>query len=183
MIFRRRARGSRSDGTSLFALTQAYITLDVKLGARFTGNAALCVKEAAGVFNSAVDDARGFLDASNDISHRVERDKYGYIWFILSADMLEGVVAALDAIADTFIEYGFREQILASVFAFNAEKRRGRFYLIYSHRSNRFYPFAPSSAGGARDVESELLIYSLVKDELALEHDKAKWYPIWGIPF
>ncbi len=178
MIFRR-SKG-RSDDTSLFALTQAYITLDVKLGARFTGNAALCVKEASGIFSSVLDYAKGFLDVSSDISYRVERDRYGYIWFIISTDMIESAVVALDAIADTFIDHGFKGQILASVFAF-AEKR-GRFYLIYNHRSNRFYPFMPSSAG-ARDVESEFLIYSLLKHELAFENDKTKWYPIWDIPF
>ncbi|MEM0030582.1 MAG: hypothetical protein QW572_03100 [Candidatus Nitrosocaldus sp.] len=179
MIFRRRSRG-RSNDTSLFALTQAYITLDVRLNARFTGHAATCVKEATGIFNSAVEDVKAFLDASSDISHRVERDRYGYIWFILSMDMIEGVVAAVDAIADTFTEYGFKEQILASVFAFNADKR-GRFYLVYNHRSNRFYPFA--SRDRERDVELEMLIYSILKDELVLEKDRARWYPIWDIPF
>lgn len=178
MIFRRKAG---SDKNSLFALTQAYITLDVKLGARFSGSAALCVKESTGVFNSAIEEVRGFLGVSDDISHRVERDRYGYMWFILNTDMIEGVVAALDAIADTFIQHGFKEQILASVFAFDAEKR-GRFYLIYNHRSGRFYPFAPSSSD-SRNVEFELLIYSLVKDELPLEKDRARWYPIWGISF
>ncbi len=149
MIFKKKT----DDKNSLFGLTQAYITLNVKLGAKFTGGAALCVKESTGIFNSIVDEVRGFLDVSDDIAYRVERDRYGYIWFILNSDMLEGVVAALDAIADTFIEYGFKEQILASVFAFNAERK---FYLIYNHRSNKFYPFVPSLNG--RDVEFELFM-------------------------
>lgn len=181
MIFRGRGSSS-SNNTSLFALTQAYITLDVRLNARFTGNAALCVKEATGVFNSIVEDVKAFLNVSSDISYRVENDRYGYIWFILSTDTIEGVVAVVDAIADTFTEYGFKEQILASIFAFNTEKM-GRFYLIYNHRSNKFYPFAPSSRGRERDVEFEMLIYSILKDELVLEKDRARWYPIWGIPF
>ncbi|MCS6767559.1 MAG: hypothetical protein RMJ59_01470 [Candidatus Nitrosocaldus sp.] len=175
----RRGRGRKDKDVSLFALTQAHITLDVKLNARFTGSAALCVKESTGVFDSAVEDAKGFLEASSDVSYRVERDRYGYMWFIIGSG-IEGAMAALDAIADTFTEHGFREQILAGVFAFNSE-RRGRFYLIYNYRSNRFYPFAPSSRD--RDVEFEMLIYSLLKDELPMEKDRARWYPIWDIPF
>jgi len=56
-----------------------------------------------------------------------------------------------------------------------------RLYLIYNYKSKRFYPFAPIGSR-ERDYDTEMLVYSILKDELNMENDVSKWYPIWDIP-
>lgn len=70
-----------------------------------------------------------------------------------------GCMAAIDAIADAFTEYGFEEQILAGIFTFNKGKK---LYLIYNYKSKRFYPFAPIG-NRERDHDLEMLVYFIEK--------------------
>lgn len=176
MIFKRDSKREGYGG--IFRLTTAFITLSVRLKVEFKNISAICIKEASGVFNDALESVKGFLSVSREVSYNIKKDRYGYVWIIIEG-CIEDAVAAIDAVADTFIEHGFERQILAGVFALNY--RGERLYLIYNYKSKRFYPFAPIGNKG-RDNNLEMLVYSIVKDELSMDNDISKWYPIWDMP-
>jgi hypothetical protein len=177
-IRKKRRGGDGKDSSSIFRLTTAFITLNIRLKVEFKDLSAICIKEASGGFSDALDSVKGFLSISKEISYSIKYDRYGYIWIIIEG-IVEDAVAAIDAIADTFIEYGFEEQILAAIFAFNYKSKK--LYLIYNYKSKRFYPFAPIGSR-ERDYDTEMLVYSIAKGELNMENDVSKWYPIWDIP-
>ena len=165
----------RSKGKGIFALTSASITLEVKLGFKSSNKGAICLKEASGAFRNALHDVRGLLEVSEELRYREVRDRYGYIWFIVYANSLEDVVACMDAIIDIVGEHGYKANILACIFEFINSRK---VYLIY--RNDKFYPFIPDRR--FRDVDDELRVSAILKDELPIEEDMEKWYPIWNMP-
>ncbi len=167
---------SKKSNKGLFALSSASVSLDIKLGLRIS-KAAICIKEASGNFKDVIEEIKGFLDISKELSYRSVKDKYGYIWFIISAQGIEDLIASIDAIADIVMEHGFGSNILASIFEFINEKK---VYLFYRFKDQRFYPFIPYK--GDRDVSEEMKIYAIMKSELPMEENMEKWYPIWNMP-
>ncbi len=176
MIFKKDSR--REGYGSIFRLTTAFITLSLRLKVEFKNLSAICIKEASGGFSDALDSVKGFLSISREVSYNIKKDRYGYIWIVIEGSV-EDTVAAIDAVANTFIEYGFERQILAGVFAFNHKCKK--LYLIYNYKDKRFYPFAPTDSK-ERDNDLEMLVYSIANDELSMESDISKWYPIWDMP-
>ncbi|GIU71739.1 MAG: hypothetical protein KatS3mg003_1218 [Candidatus Nitrosocaldaceae archaeon] len=172
MIFKK-----KRDDKDIFALPSASISLDIKLGLKSSNRAAICIKESSGNFRYALDEIRGFFEVSKELSYREVKDRYGYIWFIITADGIEELVASIDAIADIVIEHGFEDNILAAIFEFvNSHKM----YLFYRFKSKRFYPFIPYDSN--RNVDEEMRVYAVMKKELPMEEDMEKWYPIWNMP-
>ena len=53
--------------------------------------------------------------------------------------------------------------------------------MVYLFKQGSFYPFAPAD-GQTRDTVLELQIRDLLRDELAVEKDLTRWFPIWGAP-
>ncbi|MEM2855772.1 MAG: hypothetical protein QW416_01540 [Candidatus Nitrosocaldaceae archaeon] len=159
----------------LFALPSASISLDIKLGLK-SGKAAICVKESSGIFKSVVEEVENFLKISKELSYECVRDRYGYIWFILSSS-IEAETAAIDAIIDTIEKNGFSSNILAAVFEFLNKKR---VYLIFRFNEKKFYPFV--LINNKRDISEEMRIYTLIKNELPMIDDMERWYPMWNMP-
>ena len=82
--------------------------------------------------------------------------------------------------SNTLIENGFGESLLSSVFKF--KKRDKVIYMIYNYKSGNFYPFIPMGDGRQRDEQYELKLGTLLRNELPVERDVEKWYPMWDIP-
>ncbi len=169
-------RFKSNENKGLFALPAASISLDIKLGLK-SNRASIAVKEASGIFRDVLEEIRGFLTVSNELSYKEVKDRYGYIWFIIYAKGIEDLVAVIDAISDTLIEHGFRDNILASIFEFI---NNHKVYLFYGFKENKFYPFIPYN--NTRKTNEEMRIYALMKKELPMEEDMEKWYPIWNMP-
>jgi hypothetical protein len=167
----------KSNEKGLFTLPSASISLDIKLGLK-SNRAAIAVKEASGIFRDVLEEIRGFLQVSNELSYKEIKDRYGYVWFIISANGIEDLVASIDAISDTLIEHGFKDNILASIFEFI---NNHKVYLFYRFKENKFYPFIPYN--NDRKINEEMRVYALMKEELPMEEDMERWYPIWNIPF
>jgi hypothetical protein len=174
----KRRKGSRDSGSYIFALVSLYIELSARYNIQFTNKSAISIKESTGSFNEVLSDIRAILDTDNDVSYSMKKDRYGYIWIVLDGEM-ESSVAVIHTLADMLEEQGFSQQILASVFLFSY---RGKsIYLVYNHKSKKFYPFAPLG-GRSRDHELEMLVYSITKNRVDVENDTGRWYPIWDIP-
>jgi hypothetical protein len=54
-------------------------------------------------------------------------------------------------------------------------------YLVYLFKRGTFYPFVPTGHE-QRDIEQELKLKSLVADDLAIESDLDRWFPLWDLP-
>ncbi len=54
-------------------------------------------------------------------------------------------------------------------------------YLVYLFKRGTFYPFVPSGKE-QRDTEQELKLKSLVSDDLTVEPDLDRWFPLWDLP-
>jgi hypothetical protein len=54
-------------------------------------------------------------------------------------------------------------------------------YLVYLFKRGSFYPFVPAGHE-KRDTEKELRLKSLVADDLKIEPDLDRWFPLWDLP-
>lgn len=54
-------------------------------------------------------------------------------------------------------------------------------YLVYLFKRGTFYPFVPDGHE-KRDTEQELKLRSLVSDDLTVETDLNRWFPLWDLP-
>jgi hypothetical protein len=54
-------------------------------------------------------------------------------------------------------------------------------YLVYLFKRGTFYPFVPVGPE-KRDTEEELRLRSLVSDDLKVEPDLDRWFPLWDLP-
>ena len=54
-------------------------------------------------------------------------------------------------------------------------------YLVYLYKRGSFYPFAPDGKE-QRDNEVELRMRSLLANDLKMEPDLSRWFPLWDLP-
>ena len=54
-------------------------------------------------------------------------------------------------------------------------------FLVYLFKRGTFYPFVPQGHE-RRDTEAELRLKSLVADDLTVEPDLDRWFPLWDLP-
>ncbi len=169
---------------ALFALPGAAIALETEASLRPSGQAGVCFKPVAGgSFASVGREVRELLHLGEDKSQalREEDDRYGYHWVVLEEPTLEELVTDIHMINVTLEESGFGPQLLCSVFGFRPGAGGPGMYLVYLYKRGTFYPFAPL-AGERRDNELELRIRALLRDELPVESELGRWFPIWGAP-
>ncbi|MGW8882632.1 PspA-associated protein PspAB, partial [Streptomyces mirabilis] len=51
------------------------------------------------------------------------------------------------------------------------------------YKRGTFYPFAPLPGGmERRDNQLELQVRAVLGDDLRVEKDLARWFPVWGAP-
>ena len=54
-------------------------------------------------------------------------------------------------------------------------------YLVYLYKRGSFYPFAPDGKE-QRDNEVELRMRSMLANDLKMEPDLSRWFPLWDLP-
>ncbi len=185
----RKLKGPAPD--RLFALSTAYVTLDTGHGIRTTGGAAIVFQPLATAdFESIASEMEELLRGTGEdtgTTIQTSDDEYGYRWMILRDDEIEDLVVAVNAVSDALAVGGYGDRVLAAVFAFADSKDR-RVYFIYNYKRGHWYPFVPKGAGGGqdagheRDGERELQIRAIIGDELPIEPELERWFPLWGTP-
>jgi hypothetical protein len=153
---------------------------------------------------AAPDDAGG---AASTVRH--VGDKFGYRWIIVEAAALDDLVTRVHMVHSSLQDAGWSTQLLCSVFGFTpgaegagsdgaaATTEPGAppsnagaadagavtkpAYLVYLAKQGTFYPFAPIG-GEKRDQELELRLKSVLADDLPVEPDLSRWFPIWDLP-
>ncbi|MFE0632497.1 hypothetical protein ACFW3D_36780 [Streptomyces sp. NPDC058864] len=181
-----RSKPVRPDLDQLFGLPSAAVTLEAAAGFRPTGVGSVCFAAVeGGAFAEVQQDVRALLDMDTGqgaVPVESVRDAYGYTWLVVRrpAEDLPVLVGDLHAVNSALEGHGFGPQLLCSLAAFRDDEGRS-LALVYLYKRGSFYPFAPL-AGEKRDNPLELQVKALLGNDLRLEEDLGRWFPLWGAP-
>ncbi len=172
----------------LFALPSAAITLQAATGFAPTGSGSVCFRAVEGkTFSDIQAEVRELLDMDSGkpgggLPVEVTKDSYGFTWLVSShmSDELDALVTDLHAVNSALVDNGFGPQLLCTLVAFRDQAER-RLALVYLYKRGTFYPFAPLS-GERRDNALELQVRGVLGEDLKVEQDLTKWFPVWGAP-
>jgi hypothetical protein len=174
----------------LFAITTAYVTLQAEHQIEPAGSAAIVFQAlATSDFESTLRDMEEVVKATggdSGTSVSTEDDSYGYRWMILrnppGAPSVEDLAVGINAVSSSIETAGHGERLLCAVFAFQDAQKR-RIYFIYNYKRGFWYPFVPDPANPQqRLTERELQLKAQMADELPMEPELERWFPLWGIP-
>lgn len=178
-----RSKPAAPDLDQLFAVPDAAITLESAIGLRPTGLGSVSFRAAeGGAFASLTDDVQALLDA--DDGPKIERslDPFGFTWLLVRREPTDvpGLVTDLHAVNASLQDRGFGPSLLCSLIGFETTAGAS-LGLVYLYKRGTFYPFAPIG-GQQRDNALELQVRGRLGDDLRVETDLARWFPVWGAP-
>ncbi|MER0243206.1 hypothetical protein AAHZ94_14495 [Streptomyces sp. HSW2009] len=183
-----RSKPARPQLDQLFALPSAAVTLEAAAGFTPTGQGSVCFASVeGGAFAGLQREVRDLLDADTErggIPVEFSQDAYGFTWLLTqhAPDDVAGLVNDLHAVNTTLRDGGFGPQLLCSLLSFRDDQDRS-LALVYLYKRGTFYPFAPLSGGvDKRDNGLELQTRALLTDDLRIEKDLGRWFPVWGAP-
>ncbi|MCX5334662.1 MULTISPECIES: hypothetical protein [unclassified Streptomyces] len=176
------------DLDQLFALPSAAVTLEAAAGFAPTGSGAVCFATVEGAaFEQTHREVQALLDADADRDGppvQLRRDEYGYSWLVSerATDELPQLVNDLHAVNASMEVNGFGPQLLCSLAGFRDGEGR-TLALVYLYKRGTWFPFAPLPDGGQRrDNALELRVKAALGDDLRIEQDLSRWFPVWGAP-
>jgi hypothetical protein len=178
-----RRKPARPDLDAIFGLPSAAITLSASLGFEASGVGAVAFRQPEGrAFADAQAEIEALLAASGNPAVEVTEDQYGYTWLVVTTDPPDvgALVTHLHAVNVTLQDRGFGPQLLCSMVTFTGPDGR-TMAMVYLFKQGRFYPFVPSGPK-ARDTVLELQVRDLLGEDVAMEKDLSRWFPIWGAP-
>jgi hypothetical protein len=171
----------------LFGLPSAAITLEAAAGFKPTGVGSVCFAAVeGGAFAQIQQDVQALLDAdAGTEGHRPiesSRDSYGYTWLTSrhSPDDIVSLVNDVHAVNTALESTGFGPQLLCSLVNFTDAQNR-KLALVYLYKRGSFYPFAPLQ-GEKRDNPLEIQIKAMLGNDLRVEQELTRWFPVWGAP-
>jgi hypothetical protein len=170
----------------LFALPSAAITLQAATDFLPSGAGSVCFRAVEGKAFSDIEKDVIELLAMGDNKARgapvqVSTDSFGFTWVVCThgPDDIEGLVTDLHAVNSSLEAGGFGPQLLCTILGFTDSS--GPLGLVYLYKRGTFYPFAPRP-GQRRDNATELRVRGVLGDDLKIEPDLARWFPVWGAP-
>jgi len=174
----------------LFALPSAAITLQASTGFVPTGSGSVCFRSVEGkTFSDIESEVRDLLNMDagkpgGGLPVDVTRDSYGYTWLVSNhmSDEMDALVTDLHAVNTALVDSGYGPQLLCTLIAFRDENHRS-LALVYLYKRGAFYPFAPlSGRQDDHDMALELEVKGVLGDDLKIEQDMTRWFPIYGAP-
>ncbi len=130
-------------------------------------------------------------------------DKFGYRWIIVEASAVDDLVTRVHMVHSSLQDAGWSTQLLCSVFGFapgpvqsadasadsgapaasgaEADAITRPLYIVYLAKQGTFYPFAPTGPE-QRDNELELRLKGMLAEDLPIEPDLSRWFPMWDLP-
>ncbi|MCM1976115.1 MULTISPECIES: hypothetical protein [unclassified Streptomyces] len=184
-----RTKAVAPDLDRLFGLPSAAVTLEAATGFVPTGTGAVCFATVEGAaFEQTHREVQALLDADADREGRpvrLTRDGYGYSWLVSerTPDRLPELVNDLHAVNSAMEANGFGPQLLCSLVGFRNPAEERTLALVYLYKRGTFYPFAPlPGQEQRRDNALELKVRAALGDDLRLEEDLGRWFPVWGAP-
>ncbi|MBL1096311.1 PspA-associated protein PspAB [Streptomyces coffeae] len=186
-----RSKPVRPDLDRLFGLPGAAVTLEAGAGFTPTGLGSVCFASVeGGAFAQLRRDVSELLDSDTDTERggvpvEFSRDGYGYTWLLARQppDDVAALVNDLHAVNTLLQDGGFGPQLLCSLLGFRNAADGRSLALVYLYKRGTFYPFAPLPGGGEkRDNGLELQVRAMLGDDLRIEEDLSRWFPVWGAP-
>jgi PspAB-like protein len=169
----------------LFAMSTAYVTLESSLGITSRGTAAIVFQPLATAdFEGIVRDMEEVVRATagdSGTTVATDDDSYGFRWLILRGGDFDELVVGINAVSGALEAGGYGDRVLCAVFAFTDRQKRP-LYWIYNYKRGSFYPFVPAGGDQQRDTERELVLKAQIGNELPVEAELERWFPLWGIP-
>ncbi|RKS04563.1 hypothetical protein DFP74_0122 [Nocardiopsis sp. Huas11] len=188
-----RSEPVKPDLDALFALPSAALTLRASVGLRPTGTGSVAFRAAEGAaFSDLQRDVTALLDADDGPPVGQVTDDYGYSWLVVrsheapaaegevSDPDVSGLVTDLHAVNSTLEANGYGPSLLCSLLGFSDGGGRS-VGLVYLYKRGTFYPFAPAG-GQRRDNALELQVEAAIGDDLPMEKDRSRWFPVYGAP-
>ena len=176
-----RSKPPAPDLDSLFALTDAAITLQTSMDLTMTGQGAVCFRGAEGpAFRQALADLVELLDNDDDPDLERTTDSFGFTWLLARQPDMSSLVTDLHAINTSLQLQGFSEGLLCSLVSFRDPSGR-TLGLVYLYKQGTFYPFAPAGER-RRDNLLEIQVRDLLARDLPIERDLSRWMALWGAP-
>jgi PspA associated protein B len=195
ILGRRKLAGPAPD--RLFAMSTAYVKFETELGISSRGRAAIVFQPLSTAdFQSIVTEMEAVVKGTasdSGVTVDTSDDPYGFRWLVLRGSDFDDLVVGINAVSSSLEAGGYGDRVLCAVFAFEDQQKRA-LYWIYNYKRGSFYPFAPGSGGagtgaagggtggGERDNERELVAKAQVGNELPVEPELERWFPLWGIP-
>jgi hypothetical protein len=168
----------------LFAMSTAQVTLEISLEMKSRGVAAIVFQQIANAdFAQLVKDASELLQsAAKDTGTQLEQstDEYGYSWIVFRDPDFDDLVTAVNTVAGELQAGGYGDRVLAAVFAWQDPAGK-QVDFIYNFKRGRFYPFVPLP-GKERDTEYELRLKAQLENDLPIEPELERWFPLWDAP-
>ncbi|WP_432038265.1 PspA-associated protein PspAB [Streptomyces cucumeris] len=186
-----RSKPVRPDLDRLFGLPGAAVTLEAGAGFTPTGLGSVCFASVeGGAFSRLRQDVGELLDADtgagrDGVPVEFSRDAYGYTWLLARQppDDTAALVNDLHAVNTLLQDGGFGPQLLCSLLGFRNASDGRSLALVYLYKRGTFYPFAPLPGGAEkRDNGLELQVRAMLGDDLTIEEDLGRWFPVWGAP-
>jgi hypothetical protein len=168
----------------LFAMSTAQVTLETSLDMKPRGVAGIVFQQIANAdFSQLVKEASELLQsAAKDTGTTLEQstDEYGYSWIVFRDPDCDDLVTAVNTVASELQAGGYGDRVLAAVFAWqDSEGKQVDF--IYNFKRGRFYPFVPLP-DKKRDTEYELRLKAQLENDLPIEPELERWFPLWDAP-
>ncbi|MEU5027159.1 PspA-associated protein PspAB [Streptomyces milbemycinicus] len=182
-----RSKPARPDLDQLFALPSAAVTLEAGAGFTPTGLGSVCFASVeGGTFDRLQEEVRELLDADTErggVPVEFSRDEYGYTWLLARQpqDDLAALVSDLHAVNTLLQDAGFGPQLLCSLVGFRDPGGRP-LALVYLFKAGTFYPVCVLPGQQKRDNALELQVAAALKNDLRIEEDLSRWFPVWGAP-
>jgi hypothetical protein len=93
---------------------------------------------------------------------------------------MSGLITDLHGINSTLHDAGFGPALLCTLVAFKDDANPA-VGLVYLYKRGTWYPFAPTGKD-KRDNMRELAVKAMLGDDLKVEPDLSRWFPVWGAP-
>jgi len=200
-----RTKPVQSNLDALFALPSASITLQSAAGMTCSGHAGVCFKPPTGQgFTDMEAEVVTLLSMDGGTGISRSDDSFGYTWLVIEDADIESLVTRVHLVNSSLSDAGWGPQLLCSVFGLatlpadttaatgSDEAEEGATvgagavvastaYLVYLFKRGTFYPFVPTGHE-QRSTEEEFRLRSLVADDLHVESDLDRWFPLWDLP-
>ena len=168
----------------LFAMTTAVITMQEQ-GLTPTGKAAIVFQPLGTAdFDAIVVEMTELLAATGDETGTTidsRDDSFGYRFMVLSDDDFEDLVVGLNAVNGALRDGGYADRVLCALFPFKDAQGRD-VHFIYNVKRATYYPFVPAGGAQQRDNQRELQLKAQLQNDLPIEEDLARWFPLWEMP-